>query len=163
MITQKNSIYTFEGSYSYPFILKLSDTFKGEISVDIKGFFKNGLFSFIDADCKILGHIKNKNSITTLSFILALDDLASVDCIYSLSNITSKYNPVMRNFEGHYIGKWYTNLQTSIPVFDPRLLRDYSKFEEIVNSAKTIGGYAELDLIQKEWRYKTRTFRISYD
>jgi len=151
MVTQ-NTHYTFEGTFKNILALNLIDTFKGDICADPHGFFKKGLLTYVDDSCMILGHIKNKNYITTLSFIVSLEnDQPRVDCIYTFSNMTSKYDPLSRNFEGYYVGKWFLNLQTPVPMLNRTLLQDYSEFEKIINSASQIGGYAELDLVKKEY------------
>jgi hypothetical protein len=151
MMTEKNSLYTIEkGSFLFPYLSEWPGNFKGEISVGRNGFFKNGLLAYFDADCEILGHIKNKNCITTLSFIVSLEKKDSIDCIYTLSNVTRKYDSIARNFEGHYTGKWYIVQKMPSHPIKPELLGDYSVFEQMINSVIGVAGYVELDLKKKQ-------------
>jgi hypothetical protein len=149
MIHKENHIYTFEGWFNYDFMKNLKGEFKGQISPDSKGFFRNGHFFYDDNDCKMIGHIKNDNSFIKLSFILTLDDVISLDGVYNLTNVTSKYNSATKDLEGDYVGKWRFNLNPQPPKFDSKVLSDYKTFENLTSSVWGLGGQAELRLLRK--------------
>jgi len=136
MSTRQNQIYTFDGLHN-PYILSELDKlvgFKGDFSADKNGFFKGDIES--KERHKILGHIKHKSMITRLAFILTIDDYANPTRLYSLFSCTAK------DLEGKYVGGWYANLYQ----LNPKLFRDYDMFMKLIDSAGSIGGYAEMNL-----------------
>jgi hypothetical protein len=141
-MTHKNQIFTFDGLRSIDITSGLDSMidFKGNFSVNKKGFFKDGN---IDGEegYKILGHVRrNVNAYNTrLAFILTIDDYAHPEKIFSLFSYET------RNLEGTYIGGWYVNAHQ----LNPELFRDYNKFMEFVDSSGSIGGYAEMTLKKK--------------
>lgn len=152
MINNTNSLYIFNGLLNYYSMKDLTENFSGEISVDADGFFKDGRFMYgnDNIECRILGHVKNKDSVMQLSFIMALDDRTTVDLIFDLSNITGNYNPLTKNLEGHYVGKWCYNMNASSLPFNPDMMNNYSKFEKLMNSAEDdVRGDVRMDLIKK--------------
>jgi hypothetical protein len=101
---------------------------------------------------KALGHLKHKNSISNLSLIVTLDHMSTLDCILLLTN-PSKYDPAAKNFEGPYNGRLYVNLEDTVRIINPKMLRDYGLFEEMIHNAINthayMSGLIELDLKRK--------------